>query len=77
METARRKAEASVNRVSAPKTALVSGIGLVLKCDEAALVRQIVTTHDRDLIRKRLDEVVDKILAIQVALEQLKDMEVA
>ncbi len=61
--------------VSSPKNSLVAGIGLVLKCDPAALVNQIVTPHDRDVIRKRLREAEDAILEIQVAMEKLDHLE--
>lgn len=67
--------KALTKRVSSPKMALVSGVGLVLKCDPRALVQQIRTVHDRDVIANRLQEVVDKILEIQVEMESLKDME--
>lgn len=63
--------KAASKGVSAPKQALVAGIGLLLNCDEGALVTQIVTPHDRDVINRRLGEAVDKILAIQVAMESL------
>lgn len=73
IEVASKKALAK--RVSSPKMALVSGVGLVLKCDPKALVQQIRTVHDRDVIAQRLKEVIDKILEIQVEMEPLKDME--
>lgn len=62
-------------RVTSPKMALVSGIGLINKIDPAALVSQIRTTHDRDVVLERLGEVVERILEIQVEMEKLKDME--
>lgn len=71
IEEATRKAAGKVLRVSAPKQALVAGIGMIAKIDEAALVRQVVTTHDRDLINNRIKALVDKVLAIQVAMEAL------
>lgn len=74
-QAARRVMNKSLNRVSSPKQALVTGIGKLLKVDEAALVRAISTRHDRDLLNQRLEAVADKVLAIQVALEQLKDMD--
>lgn len=73
IEVASKKALAK--RVSSPKMALVSGVGLINKCDPAALVAQIRTVHDRDVIAQRLKEVVDKILEIQVEMESLEDME--
>lgn len=62
-------------RVNSPRTALVTGIGLITNMDPRALVSQIRTVHDRDVIRARLEEVVNKILEVQVEMEQLKDME--
>lgn len=72
-ESATKKALSQ--RLSSPKMALVSGIGLITKCDPHALVNQIRTIRDRDIVAERLQEVVDKILEIQVAMETLKDME--
>lgn len=63
-------------RVNSPKNALVAGIGLMTNLNTDALVGQIRTTHDRDVIKARLEAVVEKILEIQVEMEkQLKDME--
>jgi hypothetical protein len=70
VETARKKVEKK--GVSAPKQALVAGVGLVLKCDPLALVNQIVTAHDRDVINRRLAEAVEKILEIQIAMESVR-----
>lgn len=72
-ENAAKKALAK--RVNSPKNALVAGIGLLTNCDPDALVSQIRTVHDRDVIEARLKDVVEKILEIQVAMETLKDME--
>lgn len=74
-QAARKVMNKSLNRVSSPKQALVTGIGKLLKVDEVALVRAVSTRHDRDLLNQRLQAAVDKILAVQVALEQLKDLE--
>lgn len=74
VETAAQKL-LSTRRVSSPKTSLVTGIGLLNKIDPAALINQIRTTQDRDLVAQRLKEVEDKILELQVAMEDLKDME--
>lgn len=64
-------------RINSPKNALGAGLGLVLNLDVEALVGQIQTTHDRDVIRARLREAEDKILAIQVEMEEkLKYMDV-
>lgn len=59
---------------SSPKNAVASACGLFQKCDTEGLIRQIMTVHDRDVIKARLDEAVDKILEIQVAMEKLKDL---
>lgn len=62
-------------RVSSPKTSLVTGIGLLNKIDPSALVNQIRTTADRDLVMERLKDLETKILDLQVAMEDLRDME--
>lgn len=72
-ESAAKKALS--RRLSSPKMALASGIGLIAKCDPEALVGQIRTVHDRDVVMQRLREAENKILEIQIAMEQLKDME--
>ena len=61
--------------VSSPKQVLVSGIGMITKCDPVALVNSIRTVHDRDTIKARLQEAEDALLEIMVAVEQLKNME--
>lgn len=58
-------------RVSSPKTQLVSGIGLLVNVDEAALVRSVLTRHDKVLIMERLELLTDKLLQLQVAMEQV------
>ncbi len=67
--------KALTKRVNSPKNALVAGIGLITNCDPHALVSQIRTVHDRDIIKKRLRDMEDKLLEIQIAMETLKDME--
>ena len=75
IERATRKALGkAINRVSSPKQALVSSIGKFLAVDEAALLRQIVTTHDRDLINDRLRKLKRKIGALEVAMATLNDL---
>lgn len=76
IEAATRKAVGrAIHRVSSPKTALVTGIGQLMKVDEAALARQIVTVHDRDLVMQRLKLLEEKLLALQVAVDQLAELE--
>lgn len=67
--------KALTKRVNSPKNSLVAGIGLLQNCDPQALVSQIRTVHDRDVIKARLADVVNKILEIQVEMEKLEDME--
>lgn len=75
VEAAVRKATGkAAARVSSPKTGLVTGIGMLLKVDPAALIRQIVTSNDRDLITARVKQLEDKLLEIQVAMDSLKDL---
>lgn len=71
VEQATKKAMNS-RKVSAPKHSLVAGMGLIMNCDESSLTRNILTEHDRSEVRKRLDEAVDKILSIQIALDEMK-----
>lgn len=73
-ENAARKAISK--RVNSPKNALIAGIGLITNVDPGALVAQIRTVHDKNIIKARLDAVVNKILEVQVEIEdKLKDME--
>lgn len=75
-ETAEAINRAMKRGPSSPKNALASACGLFSKCDTNGLIKQILTIHDRDVILNRLSEAVDKILEIQVAIEEeLKDME--
>lgn len=67
--------KASGKKVTSPKNTLVAGIGMVASIDPKSLVSQIRTVHDRDVIKGRLEDMVNKILEIQVEMEQLKDME--
>jgi ParB-like chromosome segregation protein Spo0J len=67
--------KALTKRVNSPKNSLVAGIGLIMNCDPEALISQIRTVNDRDIILNRLQEMEDKLLELQVGLEKLKDME--
>lgn len=76
LEAAARKLMGkSGNRVSSPKQSLVTGIGKLLNVDPAALIRSVVTTHDRDQINQRLKQAKEKLAALQIAMEQLRDLE--
>lgn len=72
-ENAARKALSK--RVNSPKNTLAAGIGIVMNTDSKQLVSNIRTTHDRDTIRQRLKEVEDKILEIQIAMEDLNNLD--
>lgn len=72
-EAAARKAQKG--RLTSPKNNLAAGIGLLMKLDANALISNIRTTQDRDEAKKRVKEVEDKILEIQIALESLNNME--
>lgn len=63
------------NRVNNPKHSLVTGIGKLTKINEADLIRQIVTSHDRDQVRKRVKEALVKLQMVELALTQLDDLE--
>lgn len=65
----------SAARVSSPKHDLVSSIGKLVRVDEAALVRQIVTQKDRDLILVRIKKLGEKLQALQVAVETIGGLE--
>lgn len=76
LEAAARKVMGrALNRVNSPKQSLVAAIGKLLAVNEAALVRAVMTRHERDLVNVRLSAASDKLLALMVAMEQLKDME--
>ncbi len=66
---------ALTKRVNSPKNALVAGIGLITNCDPKALVAQIRTISDRDVIKARLRDMETKLLEFQIELETLNDME--
>lgn len=67
--------KAMTKRVNSPKNTLVAGIGLIMNLDPGALISQIRTVNDRDIIKNRLRDLEDKLLEVQVAMEELKDME--
>jgi ParB-like chromosome segregation protein Spo0J len=69
IEAAARKAIGHAPRVSSPKTALSSGIGLIMSCDEGQLARSVLTLKDKELIMKRLKGLEDKVLALLIALD--------
>lgn len=74
VEAANKKLEARGIKGS-PRQALVSGIGLITKCDVAALVNSVKTVHDRDTINAKLKETEEKLLELMVAMEELKGLE--
>lgn len=76
IERATRKALGkAINRVSSPKQTLVSGIGKILAVDEASLVRQTLTSHERDQINHRLRLLDRKLATIRVAMSTLADLD--
>lgn len=76
IEAAQKKALGQVsNRISSPKQSLVTGIGKLKGVDPAALVRSISTVYERDLVNQRIKEAEEAVLALQVAMAQLDDME--
>jgi uncharacterized protein YceH (UPF0502 family) len=44
---------------------------MLLKVDAAALARQVVTLHDKDLLTQRVKALEEKVLELQVALDQI------
>ncbi len=76
IERATRKAIGrAVNRISSPKQSLATGIGKLLAVDPAALVRQIVTSHDRDLVVTRLRALENKLAQLKLAVATLDDLD--
>jgi hypothetical protein len=76
IEAATKKATGkAANRISSPKTSLATAIGMLLRVDEASLIRQILTIHDRDLVNARLKQLEEKTLSLQVAMETLDRLE--
>lgn len=65
----------TIGRVSSPKQSLVAGIGKILAVDSAALTRQIVTSHDRDLVNARLRALERKLAEMVVAMSTLGDLD--
>lgn len=65
----------TITRVSSPKQALVTGIGKVLNVDEAALVRQVVTSTDRDLLNQRIKLLERKVATLKLAMGTLADLD--
>jgi hypothetical protein len=65
----------TLHRLNSPKIGLYQAIGKIANTDEAALIRNIKTRHDRDVMIERLKELEEKLLAIQVAVDQLTDLE--
>lgn len=72
---ARKVLGKAAHRVSSPKGSLVAGIGKILATDSAALVRQIVTTHDRDEINKRLSALDKKLVELRIAMSTLNTLD--
>ncbi len=72
IEAATKRAMGKVSRrVSSPKTQLVSGIGLLVNVDEAALARSILTKRDRDLVVERMEQLENKLHDLKVSIEQI------
>ncbi len=75
-ENATRKLAGKVNnRLSSPKNNLATGIGKILSVDTSALVRQILTVHDRDEVIKRIKAVDRKMDELKFALATLAHMD--
>lgn len=76
LERATRRLAGKVNnRISSPKQSLVAGIGKILAVDASALVRQIVTTHDRNEINNRIRLLEKKLDELRIAMSTLSDMD--
>jgi ParB-like chromosome segregation protein Spo0J len=74
IEQAQQKALGKVVRKkNQPKLSLVTGIGQIMAVDAAAMTRQILTTNDWQMTNAKVNEAMEKLLDIQVALEAMKD----
>lgn len=72
---AKRKALGRKTSITSPAHSLAAGTGMLKKIDPSLLVRQILTAADRDLAKKHCKDLEEKLLEIQVALEQLDGMD--
>lgn len=76
--SASRKAEAVAEKerkrqgqtVSNVKQSLVTAIGKILAVDSAALARLILTEIDQQAVKGRLEQLADKVIELQIAVEQ-------
>lgn len=61
--------------VRSPKTTLTGGVGMLLSVDESALLREIITTRDRDIIVEALRRAEDKLTHLQLLVDKLRNLE--
>lgn len=62
-------------RTLSPKNAVTSGFGLIMKVNPDEIASQIKTVRDRDDMNKKLNETMDQLLRIQIAMETLNEMD--
>lgn len=53
-----------------PKTQLVTAMGKLLAVDPEQLAREPFTTSEREALRRRLDEALEKVTRLRVELER-------
>jgi hypothetical protein len=74
IQRATKRAGGQHSRLHSPKTALAASIGKLVAIDPSALVRQVVTTHDRDVIRHRIGQARQKLDLIEDAMTRLSNL---
>ena len=67
--TAHRAAPGKHSRIHSPRVALAAGLGKVAAIDESALLRQLVTAHDREAVRKSIEKAEAKLHRLKLLLD--------
>lgn len=63
--------------VNNPKQSLITGIGKIMHCDGPTLVRTLITDSEKQEVWDRLAKVADKVLELQVLVEESMKQEKA
>lgn len=69
-EAKARAATGRANRVSSPKQSLFTALGKIMNVDPAELARQTLTDMDRQLLIRRIDSAGEKLIELQIALNE-------
>ncbi len=75
LRQAKKAGSNSHSRLHSPKTSLAAGIGKIMAVDPTALIRQIVTTSERDVVNHRLAELTKKIAVLTAAMATLASLD--